>query len=111
MGAEVEVGAIGDTLKLLDAVRETVHDVDGGLGVVRQFVLGHAQEFEVVAIDALVLPPGEAFVHPLVVPVVVGTGFDEELKLHLFEFPNPEDEIAGRDLVAERLADLGDPEG
>jgi hypothetical protein len=36
---------------------------------------------------------------------------DEELHLHLLELEGPEDEVAGGDLVAERLADLGDPEG
>ena len=35
----------------------------------------------------------------------------EELHLHLLELARPEDEVAGRDLVAEGLADLGDPEG
>ena len=35
---------------------------------------------------------------------------DEVLHLHLLELAHPEDEVARRDLVAERLADLGDPE-
>src|SRR5215213_390681 len=35
---------------------------------------------------------------------------DEELHLHLLKLTCPENEIAGRDLVAERLADLRDPE-
>ena len=35
---------------------------------------------------------------------------DEELHLHLLELAGAEDEVAGRDLVAEGLADLGDPE-
>ena len=37
-------------------------------------------------------------------------GRHEELHLHLLELAGAEDEVAGRDLVAERLADLGDPE-
>ena len=37
-------------------------------------------------------------------------GRHEELHLHLLELARAEDEVAGRDLVAERLADLGDPE-
>ena len=37
-------------------------------------------------------------------------GSDEVLHLHLLELAHPEDEVAGADLVAERLADLGDPE-
>ena len=35
----------------------------------------------------------------------------KKLHFHLFEFPHPEDELAGHDLVAERLTDLGDAEG
>src|ERR1700738_4635527 len=34
----------------------------------------------------------------------------EELHLHLLEFPHAEYEVPGGDLVAEALADLGDPE-
>src|SRR5690606_10507065 len=37
-------------------------------------------------------------------------GRDEELDLHLLELARAEDEVAGRDLVAERLADLADAE-
>ena len=37
-------------------------------------------------------------------------GFDEELHLHLLELARAEDEVPGRDLVAERLADLRDAE-
>jgi hypothetical protein len=35
---------------------------------------------------------------------------DEELDLHLLELARAEDEVSGRDLVAERLADLADAE-
>ena len=34
-------------------------------------------------------------------------GRDVVLELHLLELPGPENEVAGGDLVAERLADLG----
>ncbi len=37
-------------------------------------------------------------------------GCDEELHLHLLELAGAEDEVAGGDLVAEALADLGDAE-
>src|ERR1035437_5002729 len=36
---------------------------------------------------------------------------DEVLHLHLLELAHAEDEVARADLVAEALADLGDPEG
>src|SRR5699024_9780606 len=37
-------------------------------------------------------------------------GLGEELDLHLLELAGAEDEVAGRDLVAERLTDLTDAE-
>src|SRR5438045_5508703 len=53
-------------------------------------------------------------VHSLLLPVLepfhIGARLDEELHLHLLELTRPENEIAGSDLVAESLADLGDPE-
>ena len=41
---------------------------------------------------------------------LVLAGLDEELHLHLLELARAEDEVAGRDLVAEALAGLGDAE-
>src|SRR4029078_3229596 len=46
----------------------------------------------------------------VLVPLTGVVGRYEELHLHLLELARPEDEVARRDLVAERLADLGDPE-
>ena len=47
---------------------------------------------------------------PVAVPLLRLAGRDEELHLHLLELERAEDEVAGRDLVPERLADLRDPE-
>ena len=47
---------------------------------------------------------------PVLVPLLRLVGRDEELHLHLLELERAEDEVARRDLVAERLADLGDAE-
>ena len=51
---------------------------------------------------------------PLAAPVVEPLrrlgGRHEVLQLHLLELPGAEHEVPGRDLVAKRLADLGDPE-
>jgi hypothetical protein len=44
-------------------------------------------------------------------PALGLVGRDEVLHLHLLELAGPEDEVAGGDLVAERLADLRDAEG
>ena len=45
-----------------------------------------------------------------VVPLLRLVRRHEVLHLHLLELARAEDEVAGRDLVAERLADLRDPE-
>ncbi len=47
---------------------------------------------------------------PVLVPLRGLVRRDEELHLHLLELAHPEEEVARRDLVAERLADLRDPE-
>src|SRR5215211_5898026 len=58
--------------------------------------------------QALLLPVLE----PLHVPALRRLRFriDEELHLHLLELARAEDEVPGRDLVPERLADLRDAE-
>src|SRR6185295_19578534 len=54
--------------------------------------------------------PIEPLLHPVAVPLVRRVGRDEELHLHLLELERAEDEVSGRDLVAEGLADLSDAE-
>ncbi len=54
--------------------------------------------------------PLHAPLAPALEPLGVGAGLHEELHLHLLELAGPEDEVAGGDLVPERLADLGDAE-
>src|SRR6185312_624873 len=54
--------------------------------------------------------PREALLLPVLEPGHVRAGLDEELHLHLLELARPEDEVPRRDLVAERLSDLGDAE-
>lgn len=48
---------------------------------------------------------------PVGEPLEVGAGLAEEFQLHLFELPDAEDEVAGRDFVAEGFAYLPDAEG
>src|SRR3989442_8980098 len=54
--------------------------------------------------------PLHALVPPEFEPLPVAPRLHEELHLHLLELARPEREVAGRDLVAERLADLRDAE-
>ena len=108
---QVEVAPVVDALELLPAEREAILDVDRLLRVVRQLVGRVLAQAEARGRHAVALVPGAALGQPLlerrrgrlVRP-------DEVLHLHLLELAHPEDEVAGADLVAERLADLGDPE-
>ncbi len=64
-----------------------------------------------VGADAELDVPALALGEPVLEPVLGFRRGDEELHLHLLELAGPEDEVAGGDLVAEGLPDLGDPEG
>ena len=111
--AQVVVGAVGDALELapLAALEaEAVFQVDGALGVVRELLLGVLVLAQVLRVDAEVDVPGLAVVDPVLVPFLIGAGFAEKLEFHLLELAGTEDEVAGRDLVAEGLADLADAE-
>ena len=108
--AEVEIRSIGDALQLRPAHREQVLDVARPGRVMGQLVGPVRAQLQVVGPDAQVGVPAHAIVHPALVPLLRLGGRHEELDLHLLELPRAEDEVAGRDLVAERLADLGDAE-
>src|SRR3989441_9652814 len=112
MTPQVEVSAIGDAFQFAPAKRILVLDVRAGLGIVAKLVLRTVVETQVCRLDPeLRRIPGETLLAPVVKPLVIGAGFDEELHLHLLELPRAEDEITGRNLVAERLPDLSDAEG
>ena len=111
MAAEVPVATVVDALELLPAEREAVLDVDRLLGVVRQLVRRVLTEAEALLGHAVVGVPRPAAREPLLEDARRVTGRDEVLHLHLLELAHPEDEVAGRDLVAKALADLGDAEG
>ena len=110
---QVVVGAVGDAFELapLAALEaEAVFQVDGALGVVRELLLRVLVLAQVLRVDAQVDVPGLAVVDPVLVPFLIGAGLAEELEFHLLELAGTEDEVAGRDLVAEGLADLADAE-
>src|SRR5262245_6728636 len=71
-------------------------------------MLAHPQP---LAGQAEVGVPLEAAVAPVAVPRRRLLRVAEELDLHLLELARAEGEVARRDLIAEALADLGDPEG
>src|SRR5690606_21717745 len=104
---------VGDALQLtplLAAEAEAVLDVHRPLRVVGQLLLRVLVLPQVVGVDAQIDVPLLALIDPVLVPLLVLTRLDEELHLHLLELAGAEDEIAGRDLVAEGLPDLPDPE-
>ena len=112
MVAQVEVAAVVDALELLPAEREAVLDVDRLLGVVGQLVGRVLAQPQPLGRHAVPLVPRLAPGQPEVERLRCGvTGAHEVLHLHLLELAHPEHEVAGRDLVAEGLADLGDAEG
>src|SRR5215212_4356759 len=108
---QVVVGAVGYALQLRPAgEREVVLDVHAAGRVVRPLVVGLLALAEVLLIHTEVQVPVEALVDPVLVPLLIRAGLDEELHLHLLELARAEDEVARCDLVPKRLPDLGDPE-
>ena len=108
MVTEVEVGTGVDTFELLETEREIEFDIRSSIGVVRQFLV--VMETVVLCTHAKVDVPLHAVLLPLGEPFHLGARAAEEFHLHLFELLHAEDELAGHDLVAEGLADLGDAE-
>ena len=108
--AEVEVAAVGDALELRPAVGEEVLHVAGLARVVRELVRVVRAQAQALRVDPQPHVPVEALLHPVLVPVLGLVGRNEELHLHLLELERAEDEVPRGDLVAERLADLGDAE-
>jgi hypothetical protein len=110
MSAQVEIAPVVDALDLLPAEGKLVLDVEGRAGVVGELVgtvLVPLQPRRVEAEGAVPIHPP---LPPALEPFRVGTRLHEELHLHLLELARPEDEVARRNLVTERLADLCDAE-
>ncbi|OEI70008.1 putative transcriptional regulator [Curtobacterium sp. ER1/6] len=110
---QVEVGAVRDAhelapLRALEA--EAVLDVGGRVGVVGPLAVRHVEAAEVLRVDAEVGEERDRVGDPLLVVLPHRRRRHEVLDLHLFELARAEDEVAGRDLVAERLAHLADAE-
>ena len=110
MGLEVEVRALGDALQLVEAPRELELHVGRARRVVRELVGAVRAQPQHLGRDAVADVPVEALVAPVLVPALAVGRRDEELHLHLLELAGAEDPVLRRDLVAERLADLGDAE-
>ncbi len=115
MVLEVEVRAVRQAVELLPAERIIKFKINRALGVMRAVALADLRFMHARGVNADLADP---FVHLLpppikiILPILVARGRrDEIFNLHLLEFARAEDEIARRDLVAERLPDLRDAEG
>ncbi len=93
-----------DAFQLFETKRELELDVGGGVRVVRQFLV--IVETVVLRRNAQIRMPLQTRLFPVVEPFELLSWFHEELHLHLLELAHTEDELAGHNLVAERLADL-----
>jgi hypothetical protein len=107
---QVVVPAVGDPLQLVPPPREEELDVRGAGRVVAELVGVVGPQPQLVLGDAEVEVPAEALLAPVLVPLLGLGRRHEVLHLHLLELAGAEHEVLRRDLVAERLADLGDPE-
>src|SRR5919108_3678717 len=107
---QVEIAAVVNPLQLAPAKGELVLDIEGGAGVVRQFLGAVLVQPQVLPSDAEAEIPVEARLSPILEPLRSGLGFDKELHLHLLELAGAKDEVSRGDFVAERLADLSDAE-
>src|SRR5438067_933067 len=110
VATQVVVRAVMDTFEFVPAKWERELDVRRRRGVMRALVIGVIAEAHLFSRDALLDVPREARFLPLVVEARSIGGAREVLHLHLLELARSEDEVARGDLVAERLADLRDPE-
>src|SRR3989344_924537 len=102
---KVVVGAVVYTLNLVKSPRKFIFDVPGILGIKHQvLVLLKAQLFLVYAEREV---PAPAILLYRLICLLVFVGAYKELRIRLFEFSGTEEEVAGRYLIAERLAYLG----
>ena len=113
MVTQIEISTVSNTFKLTP-VRpgkpKLVLNVDSALRVVGELFFRMLVVAQVIRVDAEIGVPRGANVDPVLMPLLVGSGFDEELHLHLLELTGTEDEVPRRDLVAERLTCLRDAE-
>src|SRR6266550_971827 len=110
MPREVEIGAVVNSLELVPAEWELVLDVVRVLRVVGELVLRMLVKAQLVPPDPESVVPLHPLLFPEFEPLAVRARLHEELHLHLLEFPGPEYEVPGRDLVAERFPNLRNAE-
>ena len=107
---EVIIAAVVNTHELIVAATwVVVFNIPSVFGVEDEvFVL---VPVKVLFFDTEAEEPVPLFLLDALVVVFVFAGFDEILRVGLFEFAAAEEEVARGDFIAEGLADLGDTEG
>src|SRR5204862_7333564 len=90
--------------------REEVLDVRGRGGIVGELLGSVVAQAQEARADTGRRVPALALAEPVLVPIRRLVRRDEGLHLHLLELAGAKDEVPRGDLVAERLADLGDSE-
>lgn len=112
MGAQVEIGSVGDAFQLFPSDGELEENIDGARRVVGALFGRDIVELQILSPQAHLVYPE---IHVVLDPgIECGFGIfwaDEVLYLHLLELTHAEDKIARGDLVAEALAYLRHSEG
>ena len=107
---QVVVGSVGNAPELAPAEREEILKVGGCLGVEAKLLLVMVAQAEIFLLDAQTQQEVTAVASPVLEPFQIGAGLAEEFQLHLLKLADTENEVAGRDLIAEGFADLTDTE-
>mmetsp|Transcript_13127 Transcript_13127/g.37407 ORF Transcript_13127/g.37407 Transcript_13127/m.37407 type:complete len:390 (-) Transcript_13127:301-1470(-) len=114
MLSEIIVTASGNSHKLLFSKGEAKGDVGTGESIMGQRItLMYIPPHQIIAqtdTEQKVL----GLFQPLLMlrlPHLLATGWDEVFHLHLLKLPRPKDEVAGRNLIPERLANLRNTKG
>src|SRR4030042_3145442 len=108
MLSQVEIAPVSDALQFRPAHREKILDVIAVLGIVGKIVLAVMAQAKVFLLDTQFGIPLQPLLDQVIKPLLIGSGLNEVLHLHVLKFPGPEDEVAGGDFIAEGLAYLAD---
>src|ERR1700730_11393208 len=98
-----------DTFNFFKADGKFIFNITGGVSIMRQLYVVMEPIFFLW--NTKTQMPFHSFLFPEVVPFLLCAGPDEELHLHLLEFPHPENELAGNNLISECLTDLCNTKG
>ena len=111
MLGQVIVGPVSDAPEFSPAEGEEELDIGCCLGIEGEFFLIVISHSGLLGLKAELHEPVPAEILPVCEPLEICIRLAEELHFHLLELTGSESEVAGSDLVAERLTDLADSEG